>query len=73
MAEPSAPVTGHKITLLEHTDFQYMLRGPVGVSAKYYLAGTETIPLTPVPKSGPDHAVSRHRVTNIYILPCSRY
>jgi hypothetical protein len=37
-----------------------MLRGPVGVSAKYYLAGTETIPLTPVPKSGPDHAVSRH-------------
>ena len=34
VTESTAPVTGHKITLLEHTDFQYMLRGPCWGSGK---------------------------------------
>jgi hypothetical protein len=61
VAESTAPVTGHEITLLEHTGFQYMLRGHErlvgGVNTP---PKTPSLPLTSVPKGGSIHAVSRH-------------
>ena len=61
VAESTAPVTGHKLTLLEYTGFQYMLRVPEFlVGGVFTPPKTDSIPLTLVPKSGLVHAASRH-------------
>jgi hypothetical protein len=68
VAESTAPVTGHKLTLLEYTGFQYMLRVPEFlVGGVFTPPKTDSIPLTLVPKSGLVHAASRHRCSLVRV------